>query len=188
MQRRVNFSGIGLRLPFIPACSCSFIAKRSRANHSLSSSRSERRGMAPTPSRFQARISFLQLPPWRKRLPLPLYYVINFARGDGPNSSSIKRALRTQQPKRHWPVMRDNGPSIHVSKSADRIVDWCCHCRVNQRQVQAGLVPRHSDFDWLHAGHNSSGNWRGSTRSSMLRATPGCLLMNPARSSVSTIW
>jgi hypothetical protein len=23
-------------------------------------------------------------------------------------------------------VMRDNGPSIHVSKSADRIVDQCC--------------------------------------------------------------
>jgi hypothetical protein len=75
--------------------------------------------------KIPSNISFLQLPPWRKRLPLPLYYVINDARR-GPRSSSIKRALRTQQSKKHWPVVRDNGPSIHVSKSADRIVDQCC--------------------------------------------------------------
>jgi hypothetical protein len=75
--------------------------------------------------KIPSNISFLQLPPWRKRLPLPLYHVINNARR-GPRSSSIKRALRTQQPKKHWPVVRDNGPSIHVSKSADRIVDQCC--------------------------------------------------------------
>jgi hypothetical protein len=42
-------------------------------------------------------VSFLQLPPWWKPLALPLYCLINFAHG--PNSSSIKRALRTQQPK-----------------------------------------------------------------------------------------
>ena len=50
------------------------------------------------------------------------------------------------------------------------------------------LVPRRSDFDWLRAGHSSSGSRPGSTRSSMLRAARGCLLMKPSRSSVSTIW
>jgi hypothetical protein len=42
----------------------------------------------------------------------------------------------------------------------------------------------HSGFDWLVL----SGSCLGSTSSSMLRAVLGCLLMNPCRSSVSTIW
>ena len=50
------------------------------------------------------------------------------------------------------------------------------------------LVPRHSDFDLLNAGHSSSGRSFGSTRTSILRGTLGCLLMKPARSSVNTIW
>ena len=54
--------------------------------------------------------------------------------------------------------------------------------------VRSMLVPRHSDFDGLDAAHSSSGRTFGSTRNSMLRATLGCLLMKPARSSVSTIW
>jgi hypothetical protein len=54
--------------------------------------------------------------------------------------------------------------------------------------VRYALVPRRSDFDWLRAGHSSSGSRPGSTRSSMLRAARGCLLMKPSRSSVSTIW
>jgi hypothetical protein len=61
----------------------------------------------------------------------------------------------------------------------------------NQLQIATRglpLVPRRSDFDWLRAGHSSSGSRPGSTRSSMLRAARGCLLMKPSRSSVSTIW
>ncbi len=53
------------------------------------------------------------------------------------------------------------------------------------------LVPLHSDFDWLNVeskGQISSGRCLGSTSTSMLRGILGCLLMNPARSSVSTIW
>ena len=50
------------------------------------------------------------------------------------------------------------------------------------------LVPRHSDYDSLKPGQISSGRCFGSTSTSMLRATLGCLLMKPARSSVNTIW
>jgi hypothetical protein len=50
------------------------------------------------------------------------------------------------------------------------------------------LVPPHSGFDRLDRGQSSSGRCCGSTSSSMLRAVLGCLLMNPARSSVNTIW
>ena len=52
----------------------------------------------------------------------------------------------------------------------------------------SNLVPLHSDFDQLNGGQSSSGRCLGSTSSSMLRATLGCFLMKPARSSVSTIW
>lgn len=61
--------------------------------------------------KIPSNISFLQLPPWRKRLPLPLYYVINNARR-GPRSSSIKRALRTQQPKNTGPSCGTTGPQF----------------------------------------------------------------------------
>ena len=57
--------------------------------------------------------------------------------------------------------------------------------------LQKPLVPLHSDFDWLNVeskGQISSGRCLGSTSTSMLRGILGCLLMNPARSSVSTIW
>ena len=50
------------------------------------------------------------------------------------------------------------------------------------------LVPLHSDFDRLNRGQSSSGRCFGSTSSSMLRATFGCLRMKPARSRVNTIW
>src|SRR5437867_10144371 len=50
------------------------------------------------------------------------------------------------------------------------------------------LVPRHGDFDRLVQGQSSSGKPFGSTSSSMLRGVLGFLLMNPPRSSVSTIW
>jgi len=50
------------------------------------------------------------------------------------------------------------------------------------------LVPLHSDFDRSNWVQSNSGRCFGSTSTSMLRATLGCLLMNPARSSVSTIW
>jgi hypothetical protein len=52
----------------------------------------------------------------------------------------------------------------------------------------AVLVPRHSDFDQLIWDQRRTGRVFGSTSISMLRATPGCLRMKPARSSVSTIW
>ena len=50
------------------------------------------------------------------------------------------------------------------------------------------LVPRHIGFDWLRQGQRRTGRFSGSTIISMLRATPRCRRMNPARSSVSTIW
>ncbi len=62
-----------------------------------------------------------------------------------PARSSAHCELSSQK---HWPFIRGGGSSIHVSKSADRIVDRCCHCRVNQLQVQAGFrrrYPNHSD-------------------------------------------
>lgn len=31
---------------------------------------------------------------------------------------------------------------IHVSKTVDRVVDRCCHCRVDQLRAQAGLMMR----------------------------------------------
>jgi len=40
----------------------------------------------------------------------------------------------------------------------------------------------------LVQGQSSSGKLFGSTSSSMLRGVLGCLLMNPPRSSISTIW
>jgi hypothetical protein len=56
--------------------------------------------------------------------------------------------------------------------------------------ARSSLVPLHSGFDRLEPrdDQSSSGSCLGSTSSSMLRAVRGCLLMNPARSSVSTIW
>lgn len=59
---------------------------------------------------------------------------------------------------------------------------------LNPMQRLPTLVPPHSGFDRLHRGQSSSGRCCGSTSSSMLRAVLGCLLMNPARSSVNTIW
>src|SRR6202035_555546 len=50
------------------------------------------------------------------------------------------------------------------------------------------LVPRRSDFDRLRSDQSSSGSWAGSTSTSMLRGVRGCLRMNPALSSVTTIW
>jgi len=49
------------------------------------------------------------------------------------------------------------------------------------------LVALHSDFDGLGV-QISSGRSFESTRTSMLRGVLGCLVMRPARSSVSTIW
>jgi hypothetical protein len=43
------------------------------------------------------------------------------------------------------PFIRDEGSSIHVSKSADRIVDGCCRCRVNQLLGFRRRYPNHSD-------------------------------------------
>src|SRR3954451_21790073 len=50
------------------------------------------------------------------------------------------------------------------------------------------LVALHSDFDRLNRDQSSSGRRFGSTSNSMLRGVLGLRLMNPARSSVSTIW
>ena len=50
------------------------------------------------------------------------------------------------------------------------------------------LVLRHSDFDRLVWDQGRTGRCSGSTSISMLRATPGCLLIKPARSSVITMW
>src|ERR1019366_5761275 len=50
------------------------------------------------------------------------------------------------------------------------------------------LVPLHRGFDWLSVVHRRTGRCSGSTSISILRATPRCRRMNPARSSVSTIW
>ena len=50
------------------------------------------------------------------------------------------------------------------------------------------LVPLHRGFDRLSVVHRRSGRCSGSTSNSMLRAILGFLLMNPARSSVNTIW
>jgi hypothetical protein len=61
------------------------------------------------------------------------------------------------------------------------------HAR-SMRKLQKTLVPLHGDFDRLDCGHSNSGRFVGSTSTSMLRATLGCRLMKPARSSVSTIW
>jgi len=43
-------------------------------------------------------------------------------------------------------------------------------------------------FDGLRASHRKTGSRSGGTRSSMLRAFPGVLLMRPSCSSLSTIW
>ena len=53
---------------------------------------------------------------------------------------------------------------------------------------RGGLVLRHSDFDRLVWDQGRTGRCSGSTSISMLRATPGCLLIKPARSSVITMW
>ena len=50
------------------------------------------------------------------------------------------------------------------------------------------LVPLHRGSDRLNVVHRRSGRCSGSTSNSMLRAILGFLLMNPARSSVNTIW
>jgi channel protein (hemolysin III family) len=50
------------------------------------------------------------------------------------------------------------------------------------------LVPLHRGFDWLSVVHRRTGRCSGSTSISILRATPGCRLMKPDRSNVSTIW
>src|SRR5450830_744172 len=54
--------------------------------------------------------------------------------------------------------------------------------------THASLVPLHRGFDWLSVVHRRTGRCSGSTSISILRATPRCRRMNPARSSVSTIW
>lgn len=55
-------------------------------------------------------------------------------------------------------------------------------------QPSSRLVPLHRGFDRLSVVHRRSGRCSGSTINSMLRAILGFLLMNPARSSVNTIW
>src|ERR1019366_1062457 len=59
---------------------------------------------------------------------------------------------------------------------------------VLSRDEQGNLVPLHRGFDWLSVVHRRTGRCSGSTSISILRATPRCRRMNPARSSVSTIW
>jgi len=54
-------------------------------------------------------------------------------------------------------------------------------------KLNGDLVALHSDFDGLGV-QISSGRSFESTRTSMLRGVLGCLVMRPARSSVSTIW
>src|SRR5674476_859761 len=72
-----------------------------------------------------------------------------------------------------------------IGSAALRLPD---HARDHYREEWlAHLVPRHVGFDWLRRGQCRSGKCSGSTSISMLRATPGCRRMNPARSSVSTI-
>jgi hypothetical protein len=51
-----------------------------------------------------------------------------------------------------------------------------------------GLVPLHSDYDWLIFDHSRIGRSCGATRSSMLLGTPGWRRIRPARSRVRTIW
>ena len=72
---------------------------------------------------------------------------------------------------------------------ADEVVAQAAESLAGLR-LRANLesVPQHGDFDRLDCGHSNSGRCVGSTSTSMLRATLGCRLMNPARSSVSTIW
>ena len=54
--------------------------------------------------------------------------------------------------------------------------------------VHIVLVPLHRGSDRLNVVHRRSGRCSGSTSNLMLRAILGFLLMNPARSSVNTIW
>jgi hypothetical protein len=59
-----------------------------------------------------------------------------------------------------------------------------CWNRIYSRQ----LVPLHRGFDWLSVVHRRTGRCSGSTSISILRARPGCRVMKPDRSNVSTIW
>ncbi len=93
---------------------------------------------------------------------------INCGPGWSLGRGSCLRATNASQGMKH----------IIEQRRSERVTGWL-------------LVPLHSDFDWLNVeskGQISSGRCLGSTSTSMLRGILGCLLMNPARSSVSTIW
>jgi len=77
-----------------------------------------------------------------------------------------------------------NAPALSVLNGLERVAPYVVPGDDSERP----LVPLHSDFDRLNPGQSSSGRDFGSTRSSILRATLGCLLMKPCRSSISTIW
>jgi hypothetical protein len=97
--------------------------------------------------------------------PVPLLPWLPFSlTKDGPKSAAVLRATRDLVSYR---------------------VSWRQSLRTPARRE---LVPRHSDFDRLNPGQSSSGRCFGSKSTSMLRATLGCLLIKPARSSVTTIW
>jgi hypothetical protein len=97
---------------------------------------------------MQRHVNFSRHKPCRSLIPLDVEEIaIKLAASAHaiPARSSTHCELSSQK---HRPFIRDEGSSIHVSTSAERIVDRCCHCRVNQLQIQAGFrrrYPNHSD-------------------------------------------
>src|ERR1700687_1932128 len=86
---------------------------------SISCPRSKQRGMAPTPSRFQAR-SRSSPAVTEAVLPLPLYCVINIERG---RTQLLLDQARTPNSAAKTLAVHAGQRPIHVSKSVDRIDD-----------------------------------------------------------------
>ena len=75
-----------------------------------------------------------------------------------------------------------DGYTLHLTATSDAINATL------YENLNFNLVPLHRGSDRLNVVHRRSGRCSGSTSNSMLRAILGFLLMNPARSSVNTIW
>ena len=131
-------------------------------------------------------------PPFEPRpLPVPRPAGVSDAVRERRSRRAERAALRRAdaEPRLH---------RLHCRSARHRPQDAASGCRagatrrrrmkVAQPWWRGACYPLHSDFDWLDPGQSSSGSCCGSTSTSMLRATLGCLLMKPARSSVSTIW
>ncbi len=83
-------------------------------------------------------------------------------------------------------ILIEAGPRV-LTGFAQELSAYAQHS-LERLGVEVELVPRHSDFDRLTRRQSRTGNCSGSMSISILRATPGCRRMRPARSRVTTIW